>query len=166
MIGAIDRDEVGRERDFRGACAPDVQVVHLAHAGQRGESGLDRLGLDPAWHGVECQIEALAKQAPGSGHDHRRHHEAGNGIDPRGSGEGDRRSREHHTERHGRVSGHVEEGAADVRVAVAFEKQQGGDRVDDDAQRGHCDHDGPGDRLRRLQPMDRLPGDAATGHEQ
>jgi acetoacetyl-CoA synthetase len=25
---------------------------------------------------------------------------------------------------------------------------------------------GPGDRLRRLQPMDRLPGDAATGHEQ
>ena len=143
-----------------------MQVVHFPHAGQCGESGLDRLGLDAAWHGIECQIEALAKQAPRSGDDHRRHHEAGDGIDPRGSGEGDRCSREHHAERHGRVGGHVKKGAADVRIALALEKQEGGERVDDDAQRGHCDHDRPGDRRRRLQPMDRLPGDAATGDEQ
>ena len=166
MICAIDRDEVRGERDFRGARAPDVQVVHLAHTGQRGESGLDRLGLDAAWHGVECQVEALAKQAPGSRHDHRCHHEAGDGIDPRRSGQGDRHSREHHTKRHGRVGGHMKEGAADVRVAVALEKQQGGERVDDDPQRGNRDHDRPGDRLGRLQPTDRLPGDAATGNEQ
>ena len=165
-IRPVWRDEVGGERDFRRACSPDVEVVHLAHVLQRGQRRRDGLRIDATGHRVEREVHALAEQPPGARDDRGCNRNAHDRIDPGCSGDRDRGARDHDPQRDRRVGCHVEEGPADVGIVVTAEEEQGGERVDHHADRGHRDHRWAGDRLGGPEAVRRLPDDAAAGHEE
>ncbi len=48
---AVAHDEMTGQRDFRGAHRPDVEIVHLAHTGERFEIGAHLRRIDPGRNG-------------------------------------------------------------------------------------------------------------------
>src|SRR6266851_1165426 len=63
-------DEMNRQRRFRRAHAPDMEIVDLGDARQAGEIGLYGVAIDALGHHVHRQIDGIAQQAPGADCDH------------------------------------------------------------------------------------------------
>ena len=66
--GAHRAHEMRGQRGLRRAEPPDVQIVHLQHAGQRGQIVLHLVVRHAAGHRVHRQVDRFAQQSPG-GHD-------------------------------------------------------------------------------------------------
>ena len=165
--GGAGPHQVRRERRLRRAHGPDVQVVHFDHAGQALEMALHGVGVDTGRGGIEREVHRIPAQSPGAVEDYQRDRDAGRRIEPQPAGRPLRQGRQHDAKRHAGIGRHVQEGAADVEIAVAAaHEEEGGATVDQDADAGDPDHRHAGDLRGRVEAAHRFHQDAADAHQQ
>ena len=167
-VGALLAEhQMRRQRDFRGAHGPDMQVMHFADARQREQQRAHRRHVNAFGDAVKQHVQRLPEQAPGAQHDHHGNRQAHHRVDPAPALPEVERPANHHAQRHQRVGGHVQKGTANVQVVLAApHEQQCGRGVDHDADTGHG-HDSPAlGSLRRAQAVEGFPGQRAHGHQQ
>jgi len=58
---AVWFNQMRRQRDFRRAHRPDVQIVHLCNSRKRTLVSLDRVKIDIFRNTLQCEINRLAQ---------------------------------------------------------------------------------------------------------
>jgi len=85
-VGGIDalvgQYQMRGQRDQGASHGPDVQVMHVADTARRQQHLAHGRQLDVLGHAVEQQVQRLAEQAPGAGHDDGRDDEARHRVEP------------------------------------------------------------------------------------
>jgi hypothetical protein len=156
-----------RQRRLMGAHGPDVQIVHLQDAVEPGQIVPDIGKLDAARHGIQREVEAVARQAPAARGDDESDAQAHRGIDPEPAGDHDHQRRGDHAKRHAGVGRHVQIGAADIEIAVAAaHEHQRGATIDENTKRRNPDHGRTRHHRRLAQTIDRFDRDAADRDQQ
>src|SRR5436190_2040282 len=164
---AFGTHEMRRQRRLGRAHAPNMQVVDGGDAGQRPEIIGDGLALDAGRHGMQGEIDRIPQYRPGADHDDDADREADRRVEPQPAGHQKQHAGERDAECHGGIRGEMQKGGPDVEVVPApGHEQQCRRAVDDDPDCGDDDDDHAGERLRRLEAADRLPGDPAGDDEQ
>ena len=159
--------EMSSERGLGGAHSPDMQIMDLADAWECREIVKDRLSVDARRDRLQREIERLSHQRPGPRYDDGANHKAYYRVEPRPLRKQDQPAGHDDAQRDEGVGGHVQEGAADVHVALsAGHEHHGGDGVDGDAACRDGHHGDPLGRLGMQQSQDRRPCDAAGDQQQ
>lgn len=160
-------DEVGGEGGLGGAEGPDVDVVDAGDAGEGFQIGADGGGVDGLGDGVEAEVEGVAEEFPGAEENEDADNDADDGVEEVPAGGEDDEAGDHDACGDGSVGGHVEEGAADIEVALpAGHEHEGGDAIDEDAEGGDPGHGASGDFGGGAEALDGFPEDAADADEE
>src|ERR1051326_3569996 len=164
---AFGAHEVRGQRRLGRAHAPDMQVVDGGDAGQRTEIIGDGVALDAGRHGMQGEIDRVPQYRPGADDDDDADREADRRIEPQPAGHQNEHAGKHDAQCHRGIGSEMQKGGPDIEGAQAPEKENQRCRaIDDDPDRGDDDDRHPGERLRRLQAADCLPGDPAGDDQQ
>ena len=88
-------DEMNRQRRFRRAHGPDVQVMHAGDARQLLQIAAHVPDADALRHGIHGHIQRFPQQAPGAPNDRHGDEQACDRIDPGPAGQQQHASRNH-----------------------------------------------------------------------
>src|SRR6516162_368319 len=156
----------GKSR-FGCAHAPDVQIMQPNYAGNIQQKRAHGRGIDTLRHRVQGEADGALYQPPGADNDDGGDEEARRWIEPEPTGQPDRDPRGDDGGRDQRVGRHVDKGAPQIEVARTPRcEKQGRYPVDENASGGDPDYNAAGDRWRIAEAPHRLPGDAASHHQQ
>ena len=64
IVGTARTHEMRGQRGLAGTHGPDVEVVHVRHAVQTREIISNVGEFDILWHGVEREVDTVARQCP------------------------------------------------------------------------------------------------------
>src|SRR5438477_7336769 len=116
---------------------------------------------------MQGKIDRIPQYRPGADHDNDADREADRRVEPQPAGHQKQHAGERDAECHGGIRGEMQKSGSDIEVAPApGHEQQCRRAVDDDPDCGDDDDDHAGERLRRLEAADGLPGDPAGDDEQ
>lgn len=145
----VGSDEMGAEGGAAGADRPEVEVVHLLHAGNFFQVGADRDGVEVGGSSFHQDHDGLADDFPRTPDDPEREEERDEGVDRVPSGEPKNETAEDDADAAEEIADDVQVGGADIQaMGLVCVERAHHEQIRCETDRGDDKDDGALDGLR------------------